>query len=226
MADNEKALQRVLLIYYSFSGQTSVVLHHLAVGLESHGVKVVFERLHPQTPLRFPFGTVLRTVKMMFATFCRFRIPITPPSKACSEDYDLIILAGPTWSYNPSGPVLSLIDQYGKRLFARQQVLPMISCRRYWRTHYWGLRRILRTCGANVVNRVIFTHPSPEPWLTIGVFLKLAGMNPERFRLLRRFYKKYGHSREQLDEARQLGDRIGKALQSGHSLSRLSFPPI
>ncbi len=214
---------KVLILYYSFSAQTSGLVHHLGAGLEAQGVHPVCERLTPLAPRHFPIGTVPATLFMMLATFLRARIPIQPLPSTCWEHYDLIILAGPTWSYNPSGPVLSLLDRDGARLFGGQQVLPLISCRGYWRMHWLGLRFQLERLGATVVNRMIFTHPSKEPWRTIGVFLKLAGRVPERSRWLARYYPRYGHSREQQEEAFAFGQAIGQALGQGSSLAALSF---
>lgn len=214
---------KVLILFYSFSAQTSGLVHRLGAGLEAQGVQLTCERLQPLTTRHFPIGTMLATLLMMLSTFLRVRIPIQPLSPACREQYDLIVLAGPTWSYNPSGPVLSLLDRDGARLFAGRQVLPLISCRGYWRMHWLSLRWQLERCGARVVNRMIFTHPSKEPWRTIGVFLKLAGRVPERSRWLGRFYPRYGHSREQQDQAFAFGELIGQALKRGSSLADLSF---
>ncbi|MDH4332904.1 MAG: hypothetical protein OEV89_10060 [Desulfobulbaceae bacterium] len=214
---------KVLILYYSLSAQTSVLVHRLGAGLEAQGVHPVCERLQPIIPRKFPIGTVPATLAMMLATFLRMRIPIQPLPPSCWERYDLIVLAGPTWSYNPSGPVLSLLDRDGARLFGGQQVLPLISCRGYWRMHWLSLRWQLERCGGKVVNRMIFAHPSKEPWRTIGVFLKLAGRVPERSRWLGRYYPRYGHSREQQDEAFAFGAAIGQALKLGSSLVALSF---
>jgi hypothetical protein len=224
MMVSEKA-PRVLLLYYSFSGQTSGLVHHLAEGLVASGVTVTEERLLPETPLRFPIGTIPRTFRMMLTTFLRRRVAIVPLAAHCFTPHDLIILAGPTWSYNPSGPILSLLDRDGARLFQGGQVLPVISCRGYWRMHLWGLKRLLVALGATVVNRIVFTHPVPEPWLTMGVFLKLAGKNPEKSRLLGKFYRKYGHSRRQFQEAERVGELLGEALRSGQPLTGLALPP-
>ncbi|MFH1021128.1 MAG: hypothetical protein V1782_11055 [Pseudomonadota bacterium] len=214
---------KVLILYYSLSAQTSGLVHRLGAGLEAHGVQLVCERLQPLTPRKFPIGTVPATLFMMLTTFLRTRMPIQPLSPSCGERYSLIILAGPTWSYNPSGPVLSLFDRDGARLFAGQQVLPLISCRGYWRMHWLSLRWQLARCGAKVVGRMIFAHPSKEPWRTIGVFLKLAGRVPERSSWLGRYYPRYGHSREQQDQAFGFGAAIGQALKRGRSLDDLSF---
>lgn len=208
---------RVLIIYYSFSAQTAGLVHRLGAGLAEEGVEVVFEKLQPVASLKFPIGTIPATLVMMLTTFLRFREPIQPVSSACKASYDLLVLAGPTWSYNPSGPVLSLLDRDGAGLFAGQRVLPLISCRGYWRMHWFTLRWQLRQLGAVVAGRVIFPHTTREPWRTIGVFLKLAGRLPERNRFLGSRYPRYGHTREQQEEAFLLGRQLGRDLLQGVS---------
>lgn len=213
---------RVLIIYYSFSGQTTGLLNHLSIGLKQQGVEVAFEKLRPLNPPRFPVGAILPTIKMMLTTALRRRLPIHAPEGLNWAGFHLLILAGPTWSYNPSGPVLDLLDHFG-HLFRGRNVLPLISCRGYWRMHWLGLKRLLHTCGAVVPNRIIFSHPAPEPWRTIGVFLKIAGKAPERSRLIGRYYKRFGHSKEQMAEAERLGSLLGAALTEGQPLTDLNL---
>jgi len=222
-AHDPESDKRVLILYFSFSGQTFGLVNHIANGLREQGATVVVEKLQPAEALHFPVDGYLATISMMLATFFRRRVAIEELSSSCREDYDLIILAGPTWSYNPSGPVLSLLDRNGPEIFKGQQVLPLISCRGYWRTHWFGLKSLLRKCGAATVNLMVFAHPCPEPWRTIGVFLKIAGKNPERSRLVGRYYKRFGHSRQQWDEARRFGSLIGEALKKKTPLAGIDF---
>ena len=214
---------RVLVIYYSFSGQTVSLLNRFSAGLGEQGVQVVTEKLRPKKHLRFPIGTVFSTIRMMLTTFVRQRVEIHELSEECRQDFDLIILGGPTWSYNPSGPVLSLIDRDGPSLFGNCRVIPLISCRGYWWLHWFGLRRMLARCGAETPNLIVFSHPHKEPWRTLGVFLKLAGKNPERLKIIGRYYKKFGHSRAQSDEAWRFGMQLGEALKRQRSLADLDF---
>ena len=220
---HKQHMPRVLILSYSFSGQTSGLLSRLTVGLEERGALVVAERLRLVEPLRFPIGTYSATLKMMLTTFLRKRIKIKELSAACFDDFDVIILAGPTWSYNPSGPVLSLLDQYGKKIFKGKKVIPVISCRGYWRMHWYGLRKKLRQCGAEVVNKIIFSHPNKEPWRTVGVFLKLAGKAPEKSLFWGRHYRKYGHSGVQQVEAYRFGLRLGETISEKKSLADIDF---
>ena len=223
LSDSPKQNTQVLLSYYSFSGQTGVLINRLAAGLKEQGVEVFFEKLKPVKHLRFPVGSILRTYLLMLTTFFRKRIPVQELSAKCRRDYDLIILAGPTWSYNPSGPVLFFLDRDGKDVLGGREVLPLISCRGYWKVHWWGLRRKLEKCGARFSNMIAFSHPNPEPWRTIGVFLKIAGKNPERSGFISKHYSRFGHSNEQMEEAFRFGVQIGESLQGKTPLAAVNF---
>jgi hypothetical protein len=223
LSNSLKTKPQALFLYFSFSGQTGVLINRLAAGLKEQGVEVFFEKLRPVKYLRFPVNSILRTFIMMLTTFFRTRAPIQPLSSKCEREYDLIILAGPTWSYNPSGPVLSFLDRYGKEVLGDREVLPVISCRGYWKLHWWGLRRELRRCGAHFSNIIAFSHPNPEPWRTVGVFMKIAGKNPERSGFLGKHYTHFGHSNEQMEEAFRFGVQIGEALKGNIQLAAINF---
>jgi hypothetical protein len=92
--------------------------------------------------------------------------------------------------------------------------------------HWWGLKSLLKKCGASVPNVIVFSHPSREPWRTLGVFLKLAGKVPERMSWLSGHYRKYGHTKAQLAEAEHFGRMIGDALRSGENLAVINFKTV
>ncbi len=213
----------ILIISYSLSGQTKSLLGSLIAGLESSGCQIHHERLQTLQPIRFPFGSVAKTLAMMLRTFCRERFAIKPLSPACDNDYDLVILAGPTWSYNPSGPMLSFFDSNGRRLLHDKDVLPIISCRGYWRMHLWGLKGLIKKCGGQMVNTIIFSHPTKEPWRTLGVFLKLSGKHPEKMALIGSHYHRYGHDKSQQSQAEEFGGMIGSKLMTSQPLGDLTF---
>jgi multimeric flavodoxin WrbA len=197
--------KQVLIIYYSYSGQTRKLIHAFAEGLEQGGAAVNRLALKPEKKLQFPFGSMFTTFVMMVQTFFRKRVPIAKLQPETGINCDLIIVAGPTWSYNLSGPLLSFFDGYGEML-SNKKVLPFISCRGYWRLHFLQLRHILSKRKAKALQPVIFLHTGPEPWRTIGVFLKIAGYSPESdSSWMRRYYPRFGHSREQIEYARQMG---------------------
>ncbi len=190
----------VLILYYSFSNQTRRMVHVAKEVLRDEGYTFYEERIRPKYPLTFPVNSILDTFILMIKTFFRWRVPIYPLSeRALKGEFNLVVLAGPTWSYNPSGPILSLLDLHGQELFKATKVLPLISCRSYWKRHYTYLRGRIQSLGGAVLPPIVLRHPLKEPWKTLGVFFTIAGKNPRRLPLLRNRYVQYGHTKEQLE---------------------------
>jgi hypothetical protein len=205
--------KRVLIIYYSFSGQTQLLIQRVAAGIMEGDLEVSIERLQPVEHIPFPFSTWIGMSRVMVLSFFRKRIPVQPHNELLNIKWDMILLAGPTWSYNPSGPILDFLDRYGNVLCKGTKVLPLISCRSYWRTHYWGLKLILGRLGAQVMRPIVFLHSSREPWRTIGLVLQLMGRLPRlESSWFRRRYPRYGHSREQYADALEQGRHIARML--------------
>ena len=213
---------RVLIVSYSFSNQTRKIVRALKEGLSGREqVRIRHIRLEPEPAIDFPLSSIARTVSMMFRTLFRLRTPIRPIPNRSGFDYDLLILAGPTWSYNPSGPILSFLDRYASDYFYHKPVLPVISCRGYWRAHWLYLRSRIKRAGGHPLGPWVFTHPAPEPWRTIGVFLTVAGLHPRQFAFMKGRYRRYGHSRRQIEAARDMAARLKEGLLKGEGPSAM-----
>lgn len=201
--------KRVLVIYYSFTQQTRILVKKFGEGIEKTGHEVYFERLRPRCAYGFPMKTNLRLVSIMIRTFLRQRQEVEPVSRSCYGPWDYVVLAGPTWSYHPSGPMLSFLDQFGDELLAQKKVIPFISCRSYWRLHLWSLRYKLKRLGATVMEPLIYKHPTREPYRFIGLCLQLRGKTL-RHSWFRKNYPHYGNSKEQAVEAMEKGAEQGR----------------
>lgn len=205
--------KRVLVVYYTFTQQTRTVLRHFIDGLQGAGVEVTLERLQPIAPYEYPFRTFLRLAYAMIVTLFQRRMAIQPIAAHCRDHWDCIVLAGPTWSYNPSGPVLAFLDRDGKEVCAGKKVVPFISCRAYWRPHYWIVRHRLQRYGAMVESPVVFSHPVSEPWRSLGLLLKLQGkIGHKRYAWVRRYYPRYGHTDAQRLEAEERGRQLAEKM--------------
>ncbi len=205
--------KRVLIIYYSFTSQTKRMLDKFVCGLEAEGVEVTLQRIIPRVPYEFPFRTYRAVFTAAVKTFFRQRMSIEPISNDCYGDWDKIIIAGPTWSYFPSGPILDFIDRFGEDVCAGHHVTPFISCRSFWRLNFWYLRRRLKKYVADVENPIVFAHPGNEPWRTIALVLVLKGEKVGSSNsLLGRHFRRYGHNKEQRLAAKEKGREFGKSL--------------
>ncbi|NPA95649.1 MAG: flavodoxin family protein [Thermodesulfobacteria bacterium] len=203
----------VAIVYYSFSNQTAKLVHHLRKGFRSEGFDVETVKLVPRDRLTFPLHSVPKTIAMMLKTFFRKRVPIKEIDTSPIEKASLVVLAGPTWSYNPSGPVLSFLDKYAP-ILAGKDVQPVISCRKYWRTHYGYLKKKIERAGGRARDPFVFTHNVKEPWSTIGTFMTIAGINPKQHALMRKYYPRYGHNHTQLVEMEKKARDLAKSLAS------------
>ena len=210
--------RRVLIVSYSFTQQTRALVRQFAGGLASAGVGVVQERLEPIRPYAFPFPSDFQLAIAMVATLFGRRMPIQPVSERCRGEWDRIILAGPTWSYHPSGPVLAFLDRDARIVCKGQTVIPLISCRAYWQWHARILQRQLVRCGATVESPLVFPHPVNEPWRSLGLLLKLRGkIARKRHAWLRRHYPRYGHNQAQRHQAWEQGRQLGLRLLNASS---------
>jgi menaquinone-dependent protoporphyrinogen IX oxidase len=205
--------KRVLIVYYSFTQQTRVLLKKFVEGLEGEGVEVALERLEPVAPYTFPFKTNLSLAVAMVSTFFRQRTKIRQVSAKCFEDWDCVVIAGPTWSYHPSGPILDFLDRYGQQVCTGKEVIPFISCRSYWRLHYWTVKHCLNKYKAKPAKPIVFLHPIREPWRFIGLVLQLRGkMVRKENSWFRKHYPGYGHNKGQGDIAKAEGQQIAQRL--------------
>ena len=205
--------KRVLIVYYSYTQQTKMLLKKFLLGLESKGIEVVLERLEPDAPFEFPFRSNRRLFMAMVATFFCKTMTIRPIAAHCHQKWDCIFVAGPTWSYNPSGPVLDFLRRYRSTLCSENVVVPFISCRSYWRWHVYLFRRLLGGQRCTVGRPIVFMHPQKEPWRVLGLILQLRGkVVPRQYAWWKRRYPAYGHSREQGEEALQVGRNLGSWL--------------
>lgn len=205
--------KHVLIVYYSFTQQTHKLIERYRDGLAYMGVQVELCCLRPTVPILFPLTSNISLLKRMWNPFLRKRVEINPPPVK-REFYDHIVIAGPTWSYQPSGPILDFLDKFGEKYLKGTSVSFLISCRSYWRTHYWGLKSICKGIGAEVDNvPVVFQHPVSEPWKTIGLLLWVRGYRHSEFpEWFRKKYPYYGHTEKQLIEAYHKGVLLAEQL--------------
>ena len=111
---------------------------------------------------------------------------------------------------------MDLLDRFGEDLFKGTTVIPLISCRGYYRLHERVLKKKLGKCGASVKPAIVVSHPVAEPWSTIGVFLRSAGYRPERIAYLSRRYRHFGHSVDQLLKIKEKGAQICDQFRAGN----------
>ena len=150
-----QATKKVLLVYYSQTGQLHTLAQHFAAPLQAQkGIEVEMLALQPVVPYAFPwrfwrfFNTFPETVHLQPA-------PIVPPQTAHAQ-YDLVVLAYTVWFLSPSQPMTAFLQSpQAAALLRDTPVITLIGCRNMWLMAQEQMKRLLAGHGARLVGNVV-----------------------------------------------------------------------
>lgn len=195
---------RVLLVYYSYTQQTTKVLMAIGEVFTRRGCLVTTAPIEftdsryvdrfSKFPMRHAFFDLLR---MLPAQLRRATGDIRVPAGA-KEQHDLICVGSATWWLTTNMPIRSFLksaDVGG--LFEGKQFAVVVPCRRYWRNNLNTVGRLGTMRGGKYVGGIHFTYAGSQ----IRSLLSLIS------------YLRYGNQRE-----RYLGVRIPPTNIQAHHL--------
>lgn len=152
-------MKRVLVVYYSQSGQLGSIADRIAEPLRADpNIEVRVLEVRPKAAYPFPW------------TFFRFldafpeSVYLDPPALAPLDvavtdgPFDLVILAYQVWFLSPSLPMTAFVQsEEGRRLLAGKPVITLIGCRNMWVTAQEKMKQLLRDAGARLIDNVVLT---------------------------------------------------------------------
>lgn len=154
-------MKKVLVIYYTQSGQLGEVARSIASPLEAaNDIEVAYECLKPVTPFPFPWPAL-----QFFDTFPETvhddPQPILPLTDAAQGEFDLIILAFQVWFLSPAQPITAFLQsQDAARLLNDTPVITVIACRNMWLMAQEKMKAQLLELNARLVDNVVMTDPA------------------------------------------------------------------
>jgi hypothetical protein len=154
-------MQRILIVYYSQSGQLRDILESLSAPLiASKDFEIVTAELKPRTPYPFPWP-----FWRFFSTFpeavAELPDAIEPIQVDESRPFDLIILAYQVWFLSPSMPMMAFLQSAdATRLLKDRRVVTVIGCRNMWLQAQERMKVHLTRIGAHLVDNAVFTDSS------------------------------------------------------------------
>lgn len=153
-----RAVKRVLAVWYSQSGQLDRVMDRLLMPLrQADGIQLQELKLQPATPYPFPWP-----FWQFMDSFpeCVHRDPaaLTPLPLATDADFDLIIIGYPVWFLSPAAPVTAFLQsEQGKRLLNGKAVVTVTACRNMWLMAQEAVKELLANAGARHCDHVALT---------------------------------------------------------------------
>lgn len=193
---------RVLVLYYSQSGQLRSILDNLVTDIKDD-VTLDYAQIEPETPFPFPWKAYT-FFDAMPETVERIPVALKPIAQdILAQDYDLVILGYQPWFLNPSQPTTSFLkSDAAKKLFKGKPVVTVVGCRNMWLHGQEKVKEDLGNLGAKLVGNIVLvdTHPNLTSLLTIirwqfkgqkepSKYLPAAGVQDEDIRASQRFGK-------------------------------------
>ena len=159
-----EAKPKVLIVYYTLSKQSGRVADAMAKALEARGCDVTSamieftdERWVPklsQFPMKRPFPQI---VSILPAQLRHKTGEIRTPPEAQSGDYDLVLLASPTWWFQTSMPIRSYLESpAGKAILDGKPFATVSISRRYYSINLRQQRKLAEKDGGRFIDTTHF----------------------------------------------------------------------
>jgi menaquinone-dependent protoporphyrinogen IX oxidase len=158
---------RVLLLYYSYTGQSLKVLEAAGEVFAERGYEVhkaSLEFTDPRYAERFSRFPMRRVWPDMLSVLPAQRRGVTgeirTPDTVRDGDYDLICIGSPTWWQTVSMPMRSFLkSDEAQKLFSGTPFAVFVVCRQYWQENLTAVRELAEQQGGRYVDEVHFTYP-------------------------------------------------------------------
>lgn len=158
MQRNRIRIKRILVIYYTQSGQLKEIADNFVAPFQKQGIPVDFYEIQMETPYPFPW-----TNESFFGAFPESFLELPQPIKAMppdieTQEYDLVVLAYQVWYLSPSIPVTSFLkSQQARVLLEGKPVVTLSGTRNMWIKAQEKLRNMLVKKGARIVANIALT---------------------------------------------------------------------
>jgi menaquinone-dependent protoporphyrinogen IX oxidase len=210
---------RVLLLYYTYTGQTLKVLETAGEVLRERGCEVTKAAIEYTDKrwadgfTRFPMRNAWTgCLRMLPAQLRRKTGEIRIPDEARSGDYDLICIGSGTWWLTTNMPMRSFLkSSEAEQLLAGKPFAAFVVCRRYWKNNLATVRKLGTERGGSYVDGIHFNYPGGQTSSLLSLISYL-GSGEYRDRYLGLRIPKTNLQPEQIEETRTfaqtLADRV------------------
>ncbi|MDT5188360.1 MAG: hypothetical protein QOI28_611 [Mycobacterium sp.] len=212
---------RVLLLYYSYTGQARRVLEAAGEVFRERGCEVrtaeieFTDRRYADRFSRFPMRRVWPDMlSVLPAQTRRATGEIRIPDEVRCGGYDLICIGSPTWWRTTSMPVRSFLkSDEARKLLADKPFAAFVVCRRYWRENLEAVCKLGEKLGGRYMGGVHFEYPGGQ----VGSMLSLTsylGTGEYRDRYLGMAIPTTNVSEQQLVQARDFAADLANRVFS------------
>lgn len=200
--------QRILVLYYSQSGQLRDILDSLISDIHADA-DFTFAPIEPVTPFPFPWKP-LSFFDAMPESVQQLPIPIKPLPKSVTDgEYDLILFGFQPWFLHPSQPINSFLKSNDAAFLKGNNIVTVIGSRNMWLNAEEKVKEDFLRIGAHLVGNIVFVDTNPNLVSVLTVIRWAFQGQKERSR----FLPAAGVQEAEVEGARLFGPIILEHLQ-------------
>ncbi|UZE47835.1 hypothetical protein ONR75_23615 [Rhodopseudomonas sp. P2A-2r] len=159
-------VDRVLVLYYSQSGEGADIASLFTTELSGTGVEVTIERLDPETAYPYPWRSIRRFFDAMPESVLGLPPPIRLPGYDPTSRFRLVVLVYPVWFLSPALPVQAFFRLPHAEVLRGTETVTITVSRAMWQRASERIKGLLATAGAVHCDNVVVTHHG-SPLLTL-----------------------------------------------------------
>jgi menaquinone-dependent protoporphyrinogen IX oxidase len=210
---------RILLLYYTYTGQALKVLEAAGEVFHDRGCEVqkaqieFTDRRFAERFSRFPMRRVWPDMlSVLPAQMRRASGDIRTPDAVRDGNYDLVCIGSPTWWRTTSMPMRSFLKSHeAQNLLAGKSFAVFVVCRRYWRENLAAVRKLAEKQGGRYLDGVHFAYPGDQLHSMLSLTSYL-GTGEYRDRYLGVRIPATNVQPEQLEETRKFASALADRL--------------
>ncbi|BAZ66515.1 MAG: hypothetical protein KME28_18360 [Pelatocladus maniniholoensis HA4357-MV3] len=153
-------MKRVLVVYYSQSGDVTSAAKSFTKYLDIPEVELIWECIKPRDDYPSPWS-----LYKFFDVFpeCVNEEPpeISPPKFSQDDKFDLVILAYQVWFLAPSLPIQGFLKSKYAKVLKDTKVITLVVCRNMWHSASEIMKRMIAEVGGIHIDNVVLTHQGP-----------------------------------------------------------------
>ncbi len=201
-------MKKVLVIYYSQTGQLENVLKSFISNLGDEEIRVDMKAIKPKK--KYPFPWPFYTFFDEFPEAVNMNGCEIKELKDLEDNYDLIILGYTVWYMSPSIPVTAFMhSSQAKKIFKNKPVVTVVACRDMWILAQEKMKAMLKAVDARLIDHVALTDQGGSVlslvtlpvWMLTGNKCYFAALPPA------------GIAQEKIEKASRFGEKLNYSLK-------------
>jgi flavodoxin len=203
-------MKKILVVYFTQSGQQRTILESLVKPLLEAGHSIHFEGIEPVQKYPFPWSA-FQFFNAFPETFMQKPLELKPLSARAFEEYDLVVLGYQPWFLTPSRPMSSFLQSTdGQKILKGKNVITILGCRNMWLGAQEKVKQWLKKADAKLVGHVALIDKSGNLTSLVTVLRWMLAGKKDAFW----FFPAAGVSASDVEHTTVFGKLINEAITS------------